>query len=53
MLKGAKLAKAHTLLAPVLAQRTPFRLLELIGEAIGAGPLETTSAFLASRGRQD
>jgi hypothetical protein len=34
------------LLAPVLAERTPFRLLGLIGEAVGAGPLESTNAFL-------
>lgn len=31
--------QAYALLAPVLAERTPFRLLNLIGEAVGAGPL--------------
>ena len=38
--------KAYALLAPVLAERTPFRLLDRIGEAVGAGPLDATSAFL-------
>ncbi len=38
--------KAQTLLAPVLAERTPFRLLDLIGDAIGAGPLELVNAFV-------
>jgi hypothetical protein len=37
---------AYALLAPVLAQRTPFPKLGLIGEAVGAGPLETANAFL-------
>jgi len=38
--------EAYTLLAPVLAGRTPFRLLELIGEPVGAGPLEEANVFL-------
>jgi len=38
--------EAYDLLSPILAERTPFRLLGLIGEAAGAGPLETTNAFL-------
>jgi 3-methyladenine DNA glycosylase AlkD len=38
--------QAYALLAPVLAGRTPFRLLGHIGQAIGAGPLETANAFL-------
>ncbi len=42
----AQIDQAYALLAPVLAQRTPFRLLGLIGEAIGVGPLESTNAFL-------
>ena len=37
---------AYGLLAPVLAERTPFRLLGRIGEAVGAGPLKTVNAFL-------
>ncbi len=38
--------EAHALLAPVLAERTPFRLLDCIGEAVGAGPLEEVNFFL-------
>ena len=33
-------------LSPVLAERTPFRLLRPIGEAIGAGSLATANPFL-------
>jgi 3-methyladenine DNA glycosylase AlkD len=35
------------LLAPVLAGRTPFRLLDLIGEAVGTGTLEEACPELA------
>jgi hypothetical protein len=38
--------KAYALLAPVLAERTPFAKLDLIGEAVGSGPLEPVNAFL-------
>ena len=38
--------EAYALLAPVLAERTPFPLLGRIGEAVGAGPLEAVNAFL-------
>jgi len=38
--------QAYTLLAPVLVERTPFPMLECIGEAVGAGPLEAVNAFL-------
>jgi 3-methyladenine DNA glycosylase AlkD len=38
--------KAYALLAPVLAERTPFRLLDRVGEAVGSGPLGATNAFL-------
>lgn len=41
-----QLDEAYTLLAPILASRTPFRALDLIAEAISAGPLEEVSAFL-------
>jgi len=37
---------AYALLAPVLAERTPFAMLGRIGEAIGAGPLDVVNAFL-------
>ena len=38
--------QAYTLLSPVLAQRTPFRMLRRIGELVGAGPLEAVNPFL-------
>jgi len=38
--------RALALLAPVLAQRTPFPVLGAIGEAIGAGPAESVIPFL-------
>jgi len=38
--------KAYALLVPILAQRTPFPLLERIGEAIGAGSLKSVNIFL-------
>jgi hypothetical protein len=37
---------AYERLAPTLAQRTPFRLLDRIGRAVGAGPLTEVNAFL-------
>lgn len=37
---------AYALLSPILARRTPFRLLGRIGEAVGAGPLPAVNAFL-------
>jgi len=38
--------QAYTLLAPVLAERTPFRFLGRIGEVVGAGPLEAVNTYL-------
>jgi hypothetical protein len=38
--------EAYALLAPVLAERTPFPALGRIGEAIGVGPLPAANAFL-------
>jgi hypothetical protein len=40
------LDQAYALLAPVLAERTPFAKLDLIGEAVGTGSLEPVNAFL-------
>jgi hypothetical protein len=37
---------AYALLAPVLAERTPFRLLDRIGKQIGSGSLPETNLFL-------
>jgi 3-methyladenine DNA glycosylase AlkD len=46
LVQAGQPGKAYALLAPVLAERTPFRLLDRIGEAVGAGPLDATNAFL-------
>ena len=46
LVQAGQAKEAYTLLAPVLAERTPFRLLDLIGEAVGARPLEDVNAFL-------
>jgi hypothetical protein len=40
LVQAGQIRQAYALLAPVLAERTPFRLLGRIGEAIGASPLE-------------
>ena len=40
LVQTGRLGEAYELLAPVLAQRTPFPLLGRIGEVIGAEPLE-------------
>jgi hypothetical protein len=37
---------AYALLAPVLAERTPFRLLDRIGKIVGTSPLPETNLFL-------
>jgi hypothetical protein len=37
---------AYGLLAPVLGERTPFRLLDRIGRAVGAGPASHVDAML-------
>ena len=41
-----QVAQAHALLSPVLVERTPFRMLDLIGAAVGAGPPEAVNPFL-------
>jgi hypothetical protein len=38
--------EAYALLAPILAERTPFPTLGHIGEAVGVGPLPAVNAFL-------
>jgi len=43
---AGEIEQGHALLAPVLAARAPFPKLGMIGEAVGAGPLETANAFL-------
>lgn len=37
---------AYAALAPTLAERTPFRLLGIIGEAVGQGPLAPVNVFV-------
>ncbi len=41
-----RITEAYHLLAPVLAARTPFRLLDRIGEAAGAGSIQAVNAFM-------
>ena len=38
--------RAYALLAPILAERTPFCMLDRIGAMVGAGPLEEVNPFL-------
>jgi hypothetical protein len=45
-LAGERLDEALALLAPVLAERTPFRYLDRIGRAVGNGPAEAADALL-------
>ena len=47
LVQAGQIAQAYALLAPVLAKRTPFRLLDRIGEVVGAGPLEAARPELA------
>jgi 3-methyladenine DNA glycosylase AlkD len=46
LLRQGLLTEGCALLATILGQRTPFRLLDRIGQAIGAGPSEATDALL-------
>lgn len=46
LLSDGKADAALSLLSTVLAQRTPFRLLDRIGVQVGEGPLPLTNAFL-------
>jgi hypothetical protein len=39
-------SEAYAQLAPVLSERTPFRLLDIIGQMVGVGPLEAVNGFL-------
>jgi len=45
LVKSGQSEAAYALLAPVLAERTPFPRLERIGRPIGAGPLDAANAF--------
>ncbi|MBN1485778.1 MAG: DNA alkylation repair protein [Chloroflexia bacterium] len=46
LVQAGRPTQGYSLLAPLLAERTPFRLLDLIGAAVGAGPRPETNAFL-------
>jgi hypothetical protein len=46
LVKRKLIEDAYALLSPVLAERTPFRLLDVIGEQTGAASLETVNPFL-------
>jgi 3-methyladenine DNA glycosylase AlkD len=46
LIRARKGEKAYGLLKPVLAERTPFRLLEHIGIPVGAVPIKVVNPFL-------
>ncbi len=46
MVQQGETEQAYALLAPVLGERTPFRLLDRIGAPIGAAPLRQVNRFL-------
>ena len=46
LVRAGRMSAAYALLAPVLAERTPFPMLGYLGEAIGAGPLTAVNRFL-------
>ena len=46
LIQAGKGEKAYGLLGPVLAERTPFRLLEHIGTAVGIAPIKVVNPFL-------
>lgn len=46
LVEAGQLRQAHTLLAPVLAERTRFPILECVGDVVGVGPLEAVNPFL-------
>ena len=46
LVETGQLNEAYTLLSPVISSRTPFRLLDRIGAAIGAKPVPAVNAFL-------
>ncbi len=46
LVRGDQPAAAYALLAPILAERTPFRLLDRVGGVVGAGDLAPVNALL-------
>ena len=47
LVRNGRIAQSYVLLAPVLAERTPFDTLRLIGRPSGFAPLEPARAFLS------
>jgi 3-methyladenine DNA glycosylase AlkD len=50
LVNAGNLESAYALLAPVLAERTPFAKLDLLGAAVGAGPMQPVNVFLEQVG---
>lgn len=46
LVQGGEIVRAYDLLAPLLAERTPFDTLGRIGQIVGAGPLDYVNSFL-------
>jgi 3-methyladenine DNA glycosylase AlkD len=46
IVQSGQVDEAYALLAPVLAERTPFRILDHIGEAVGTGSMALVNDFL-------
>ena len=46
LVEAGQVHQAYVLLAPVLAERTPFPILGNIGEMVGGGPLPAVNGFL-------
>ena len=46
LVQAGKIVPAYDLLSPVLAQRTPFAMLDRIGAIVGANPLDPVNDFL-------
>jgi 3-methyladenine DNA glycosylase AlkD len=46
LVRAGQRPQAYDSLAPVLAERTPFRLLDIIGESVGNEPIDAVDAFL-------
>jgi 3-methyladenine DNA glycosylase AlkD len=46
LVNSYQIEPAYAELAPVLAERTPFKMLRHIGEAVGVGPLDGVNSFM-------
>ena len=45
LLRAERPKQAYTQLVPILSQRTPFRLLDVIGQAVGKNQLSVRDPF--------